>query len=412
MVLFDKLKKEIGMSNKTNVIDIDDEYDNSINVNEKTKDIGEGILEIKNSTLDGKMDNSIFFQKPIEEEMKDKEAEENKTISNNKEEKTGEKAIKDRDNILKPKKKNFTGEEILVKKISDRSKAEKVVEKKLNNVLIDKHYVDRFLMPRTKETHKGSCGRVLIVAGVANMPGAAIMAAKAALRAGSGLVFVATKQNNFTAIQSAVPEVICITVEDILHKIDDFDAVAIGPGMGTTMSTAMILENILKVYGKPLIIDADALNSLAKTQPLWPVMHKTKAETIITPHLVEAARLLQRNSASYEDRPLVARQLFMKFGAVTVVKGHRTIVYNGKDIFLENTTGNPGMATAGSGDVLTGIITSFAGQGLSAEDATSAGVYVHGRAGDLASEEIGEYGVISSDIISKIPFAIREIVGK
>lgn len=379
-------------------VDIVANVSNSVSVNE-TNISGVPICTEENS---GDSEVCNFVQKPIEDDSvitgEDEHGKEHCVAEHKKNYDKGH----ERDKHLKKE----------VKKISPRSCAHRIPEDELVTNRIDSKYVSKYVKPRSEDVHKGICGKVLIIAGAAGMPGAACLAATAALRSGCGLAYVGTKTNNFQVIQTVVPEAICMSMEESVNKINNFDAVVIGPGMGATLNTSMILENILKTYEKTLIIDADALNAMAKTQQLWPVMHATKAETIITPHLGEAARLLQRNKAEYEDRILMSRQLYMKYGAITVLKGHKTLVYDGSREFLENTTGNPGMATAGSGDVLAGVIAAFAAQGMDPKIAAASGVYIHGRAGDIASEKVGEYSVLARDILNGISGAIKEIVNR
>lgn len=379
-------------------VDIVANASNSVSVNE----INVSEISIGAGGSYGEDEERSFVQKPIEHGDSDGERNEDEKDNGTLEHKKNYDKGHERDRHLKKE----------IKKISPRSCAHRIPEDELITNIIDSKYVSKYIKPRSEDVHKGICGKVLIIAGAAGMPGAACLAATAALRSGCGLAYVGTKSNNFQVIQTVVPEAICMSMEEGVNKINNFDAVVIGPGMGATLNTSMILENILKTYEKTLIIDADALNSMAKTQQLWPVMHATKAETVITPHLGEAARLLQRNKAEYEDRILMSRQLYMKYGAITVLKGHKTLVYDGSREFLENTTGNPGMATAGSGDVLAGIIAAFAAQGMDPKIAAASGVYIHGRAGDIAAKKVGEYSVLARDILNGVSGAIKEIVNR
>lgn len=274
--------------------------------------------------------------------------------------------------------------------------------------LTDGGFVHTVIRKRPEGVHKGDCGRVLLVAGSRDMAGAAVLCAEAALRCGSGLVSVCTKKQIFPVLQSSVPEAVCTRWEKAKRELLRYDAVAIGPGMGVDRRTKRILKRILTVYKGTVVIDADGLNAVSQDNSLQKSLRNTQAQVILTPHLGEAARLLG-TSAEKMSRAEIGQALFGKFGCIAVVKGPATLVALSDEEAYTNTTGNPGMATAGSGDTLTGIITSLAGQGLSAGDAARAGVYIHGRAGDLASEKLGVYGLTASDIADCVPFALKEI---
>lgn len=289
---------------------------------------------------------------------------------------------------------------------------------------IDRDYIKHLLKKRLPNMHKGDFGHVLIIAGQAGMTGAAALAAKSALRSGSGLVYVCTPKENFKVLQILVPEAIVVTWESVLEKLEnkvevpgahfaEYDAIAIGPGMGVGNETKEMFEKVLDLYTGPLIVDADGLNLLAGDDALREKFFGYPGEKVITPHQGEAARLLAGARLGAGERVDVATGLAIGYNAIAVLKGHETLVAkrgeDGIDI-LRNTTGDPGMATAGSGDVLTGMITSFSGQGMKLWAAAAAGVYLHGSAGDMAAEEKGEYGMIAGDIVQYVPYAIKEFV--
>lgn len=255
------------------------------------------------------------------------------------------------------------------------------------------------LKKREKSSHKGSYGKVLLVAGSHGMVGAAILSAKAALRTGSGLVRVSIDEELFSIVQVAVPEATCVN-RDIVD-VNGYQAIGIGPGIGAGRG----VEYLLGEYRGPLIFDADALNQIARGGI---DLKRTKAQIIITPHPGEAARLLGKSVKEIEsDREQSVLDLAKVAGGVCVLKGNETLVaHYDRDEIYKNTTGNPGMATGGSGDVLTGMITSLAGQGFSVWDAATFGVYLHGLAGDIASETKGEYSLIAGDIVDSISEAI------
>lgn len=280
--------------------------------------------------------------------------------------------------------------------------------------LTDRTFAHTVIRTRPREIHKGDCGRVLIIAGSKEMAGAAVFAACAAIKCGSGLVKVCTARQIFPVLQISVPEATCITWDKIKGDLSAFDAVAIGPGMGVGRRTKNILERVLREYTKTVVIDADGLNTVAGDSRLRQLVKAARAQVIMTPHIGEAKRLLDRGWPADEkgeaSKEAVAEALMKAYGCVAVVKGAGTLVADPDGEAYTNTTGNPGMATAGSGDVLTGVITSLAGQGLDPFSAARAGVFLHGLSGDLAAEQTGEYGLTASDIANYVPFAIKELL--
>lgn len=280
--------------------------------------------------------------------------------------------------------------------------------------LTDRTFAHTVIRTRPREIHKGDCGRVLIIAGSKEMAGAAVFAARAAIKCGSGLVKVCTARQIFPVLQISVPEATCITWDKIKGDLSAFDAVAIGPGMGVGRRTKNILERVLREYTKTVVIDADGLNTVAGDSRLRQLVKAARAQVIMTPHIGEAKRLLDRgwpvDEKGEASKDAVAEALMKAYGCVAVVKGAGTLVADPDGEAYTNTTGNPGMATAGSGDVLTGVITSLAGQGLDPFSAARAGVFLHGLSGDLAAEQTGEYGLTASDIANYVPFAIKELL--
>ena len=287
-------------------------------------------------------------------------------------------------------------------------------------------YVKKLIKKRLPSMHKGDFGHVLVIAGGAGMAGACCFTAKAALRAGSGLVYVCTPEKNFQVIQINVPEAICVTWDQVKEKLENpvpvagahfasYDVIAFGPGMGVSQEAKDMLAAVLDNYKGPLVLDADGLNMIAGDDSLREKFFVYPGDKVITPHQGEAVRLLAGARLGTGDREDVATGLSVGYNAITLLKGHDTLIARWKGQaaeMMQNTTGGPGMATAGSGDVLTGIIASLAGQKLSLYEASASGAYIHGRAGDMAAEEKGEYGMIASDIITYIPYAIKEFVNK
>ncbi len=240
------------------------------------------------------------------------------------------------------------------------------------------------------------------------MAGAAVLCARAALRTGAGLVRVSVPEELFPILQIGVPEATCITRERVFEGLMQYSAIAIGPGLGDELKNGNLIKKIIYTTDKPVVIDADGLNLLRDDLES---MRNAKAKLIITPHPGEAAGLTGRNAADINrDRPESARGLAAATGAITVLKGAGSVVATPEGKTYINTTGNPGMATGGSGDVLTGVIAALAGQGLSPEDAATAGVFLHGMAGDMAAEQTGEYGLIASDIANMVALAIQSIL--
>ena len=285
-------------------------------------------------------------------------------------------------------------------------------------------YVLETLKKRETDAHKGDFGKVLIFAGSLGMAGAAVLQGNAALKTGSGLVrFLLPEMPNeiYQILQIGVPEATCVGyLEDM--DFNEYDAISCGSGLGKSSKAKKIFMHILNDFGKgkTLVLDADALNMIAEDLSLAEAVKNSKADIIITPHIGEAKRLLNtcEGIRSISDRKNAACALAEKFNAVSVLKGAGTLVCalnkEGTSRFLifENTTGNPGMATAGSGDTLSGIILSLAGQKYSPVDASRLGVFIHGKAGDLAKEELGEMSVTAGEIGKKIPAAIKSYYEK
>jgi len=275
------------------------------------------------------------------------------------------------------------------------------------------------LKPRATDAHKGDFGKVCIIAGSLGMSGAAAIAGRAALRAGAGLVrvavpasilpIVASIEPSFTTIplpEESSGKISATAISSILKIVAENDVVAFGPGVGTSSALRLVVEALIKQESLPLVIDADGLNNLAKITG-WP--RKSKAKLILTPHPGEMKKLwssLFREQAAAE-RSQQAEQVALHTQAVVVLKGAGTVVTDGQRTYV-NKTGNPGMATAGSGDVLTGVITALAGQRLNNFDAAVLGVYIHGLAGDIAAENLGQTSLITTDIIDYLPEAFMQ----
>jgi len=275
--------------------------------------------------------------------------------------------------------------------------------------------------PRKRVSHKGDYGRLLIVAGSPGMTGAACLAASAALRAGAGLVTVAIPRSLNPVLEVKLTEAMTLPLpetaggtlskeagEAILRQADRFDIVVIGPGLSRHPETAEVVRMLVSGLRKPMLIDADGLNALADERD---VLRKAVAPLILTPHPGEMARLLRCATADIlKDRLGGAEDFARAQGVTLVLKGAGTVVADRDGRVTINASGNPGMASGGSGDVLSGVIAAFWGQGMSPQDAARAGVFIHGDAGDRAALALGERGLVASDIIDCIPESIECIV--
>ena len=282
---------------------------------------------------------------------------------------------------------------------------------------VDKPVWPDFLNHRPADSHKGNYGHALLVAGSYGKMGAAVLAARACLRSGVGLLTVHVPAKGVDIIQTAVPEAMVSIDSNDTHWTRQFlpedlaryDAIAVGPGLGTNCTEA--LDTLLSsACGKPLVLDADALNMLVniteKESRLGIQGHL--APTILTPHAKEFERLFGTYK-SPEERQDAQRMISRQSGCAIVYKGNRTQTTGSKGEMYINTTGNPGMATAGSGDVLTGVLLAILAQNkerqLDAAMCASLGVWIHGKSGDLAHKKLSECGIVASDIIDFLPKA-------
>lgn len=263
---------------------------------------------------------------------------------------------------------------------------------------------EQHLPDRTSSGNKGTFGKALLVAGSNGMAGAAILAARAAYRTGAGMVKVITAEENRQILQQGIPEALYGSCRQLSESLEWADVIAVGPGIGREEQARECLKKVVEKSRKPLVLDADALNLLAEEngKALEEKLHTQGAEgrvIILTPHVGELSRLLAKTIPECKkELPECGRELAERFHGVAVAKDARTIVCKEQGEFYLNTTGNSGMATAGSGDVLTGVILGLLAQGMNASDAAVNGVYLHGRAGELAAKFHTEYGVMAGDI--------------
>lgn len=302
--------------------------------------------------------------------------------------------------------------------ISQRSKIRK---DDMKSLFTERNFVKRFFRHRKSYSHKGIYGRVLIIAASKGMAGAGLLASEGALRTGAGIVVLAVPESLMCIVSGKIPEVItkglpedtkgCLSIdsyEEIMRSVDQSTAMLMGPGLGTSDDIFNLLYGLIKEYKNTLVIDADGLNALSKNPA---VLREGKGEIIITPHPGEMARLLGIGTDEVQkDRISLAKEFAKEYEVTVVLKGYHTVIATREGRVWINPTGNPGMATAGSGDVLAGVITALAAQGLKPQHAAACGAYIHGLAGDKAAGGLGQWGMTSTDIIRFIPYAIKDIV--
>jgi len=277
--------------------------------------------------------------------------------------------------------------------------------------LLEENDIRPLLMRRGDFAHKGNMGNALLIAGSYGMAGASILATRACLRAGAGKVTVHTPRRNYSIMQVAVPEAVMqIDHEETCFSetvdTDDFDAVGIGPGIGQQENTAIALISQLRRTSCPVVIDADAINILANHRA-W--LQQLPKGIILTPHPLEFDRMAGAACNGSYDRLMKAREWAERLQGYILLKGHYSALCTPDGNITFNSTGNSGMATAGSGDVLTGIITGLLARGYASAMACKIGMYLHGLAGDLAAKETGKESLVAGDIIRYLPQAFRRL---
>lgn len=270
----------------------------------------------------------------------------------------------------------------------------------------------RWLPKRKKDTHKGNYGKVLLLCGSVGFTGAAELAAKAAARTGSGLIFVGVPQSVYPIVAGKLTEPMVFPLPDeggklsaeaipeILRRLERCDACLIGCGLGRSEGAAAVVRVVLQTATCPVVLDADGINVLDGHIDF---LYNARCPVVLTPHEGEFARLGGDLSLG---RLRAAQKLRQETGATVLLKGHRTVICGEEGCFV-NRCGNPGMATGGSGDVLSGIIVSLLGQGLSPTKAAALGAYLHGRSGDLCAARLGEMSMLPSDMIEALCEILR-----
>lgn len=277
---------------------------------------------------------------------------------------------------------------------------------------LDHAQVLKLLPDRDVNAHKGDFGRTLLLCGSEGYTGAAALAAMGALRTGAGLVFLgvprciyaieAVKLNEAIVfpLSDGDGKISCEALPEIQSRLDRMDAVLVGPGCGQSAGVLAALELVLRSFHGPVIIDADGINLLSQHKYL---LRDRTAPTILTPHDGEFARL---GGTLNGDRVDAAQQLAKSLNAIVLRKGHRTVITDGDHTYI-NSTGNPGMAVGGSGDLLAGMITGLVGQGMTPLEATACAAWLHGRAGDLCAQELGQYGMLPTDMLEVLPRLLK-----
>lgn len=270
----------------------------------------------------------------------------------------------------------------------------------------------KILPDRDVNAHKGDFGRILLLCGSRGYTGAAALAAMGALRCGAGLVYLGVPDSIYAieAVKLTEPVVFPLPEEDgmlselamdkITQMLPDMDAVLIGPGLGQSNGTFSVLRAVLNRFTGPVVVDADGINVLTGHIDL---LRGRTAPTILTPHMGEFSRI---NGQACNDRIADAKTFAANNQVILLLKGHRTVITDGTVCYI-NHTGNPGMAVGGSGDVLAGIITALLGQGVEPVQAAACGAWLHGAAGDICEKEIGQYGMLPTDMLKVLPRLLK-----
>lgn len=273
---------------------------------------------------------------------------------------------------------------------------------------LDHNQVLSILPDRKPNSHKGDYGKILLLCGSLGYTGAAALAAMGALRSGAGLVYLGVPESIYAIEATKLNEAVVFPLPDkdgklsidalpqILNMLPDMDAVLFGPGWGKSEGNFLIAQEVLRAYHKPIVADADGINVLAKHMD---IVRERKAPTVLTPHPGEFAHMGGDNSL---DRRTAAEKFAREYGCVLLLKGHETVITDGQQTYV-NTTGNAGMAVGGSGDVLAGIIVSLIGQGIDPLTAAACGAWLHGAAGDVCAAQIGQYGMLPTDMVQTLP---------
>lgn len=282
----------------------------------------------------------------------------------------------------------------------------------------DKNFVKRAVFQRPDDANKGTCGSLLSICGCYGMAGAAVMAGKAALRCGIGLLKMALPESIYSIAAQNILESVYFPLSEtqtgkisadntefLLSQTEKSNAVLIGCGLSVCNDTKQLVTSFVRNCTKPMVLDADALNCICDSPE---ILKNAKSPVIITPHPGEMSRLTNLSVQEVnQNRTETASDFAKKYDVVCVLKGAGTVIADNSGRVIINTTGNSGMATGGSGDVLAGIVSAFLAQGADALDAAAAGVYLHGLAGDIAKDRFGKISMLPTDLIDCIPLAFQ-----
>ena len=278
--------------------------------------------------------------------------------------------------------------------------------------ILNREAVLSILPDREENAHKGNFGKILLLCGSSGYTGAAALAAMGALRSGAGLVYLAVPESIYAIEAVKLTEAIVLPLPDAGGKLGasalpeirgllpKMDAVLIGCGLGQSEGTRAVVTAVLREFSGPVVVDADGINVLAGHMD---ILRERHAPTILTPHAGEFARIGGDNAC---DRVTETVNFAKQHGCILLLKGHNTVISDGEEIYV-NQTGNPGMAVGGSGDVLSGIIVSLLGQGIEPLMAAACGAWLHGAAGDICAAEIGQYGMLPSDMVEVLPRLLK-----
>ena len=277
---------------------------------------------------------------------------------------------------------------------------------------LDHKTVLSILPDRAVDAHKGDCGKILLLCGSRGYTGAAYLAAMGALRCGAGLVFLGVAESVYAIEAVKLDEAIVFPLPDdhgrlsvaalpeIMARLPKMDAVLVGPGLGQSEEVASVVKAVLETAQCPVVLDADGINLIAAHKD---VVRGRTAPTILTPHAGEFARF---GGDIYADRTTAAEQMAQELNCIMLLKGHHTVITDGNITYI-NSTGNPGMAVGGSGDVLAGMITALLGFGIDPLRAAACGAWLHGAAGDHCAAEIGQYGMLPTDMVNVLPRLLK-----
>ena len=279
------------------------------------------------------------------------------------------------------------------------------------NMELNHEAVLSILPDRAIDAHKGDFGKILLLCGSKGYTGAAYLAAQACLRSGAGLVFLGVPESIYAIEAVKLNEAIVFPLPDaggklsiaaipeILSRLPNLDAVLIGPGLGQSEGVFQVVKAVLENAACPVVLDADGINVVAAHKD---ILRERTNTTILTPHAGEFARL----GGNAVERVAAAETMAKELGCILLLKGHGTVITNGTETYI-NPTGNPGMAVGGSGDVLAGIITALLGQGIEPLQAAACGAWLHGAAGDLCAAQIGQYGMLPTDMVNILPRLLK-----